>query len=67
MLTWDWKDYVHQDNPIYVPEGLTSELMLSWRDRIRNLNPPNPEVVLNEWTSTYLWKQSAPDSAEKTA
>jgi len=67
VLTWDWKDYVHQDNPIYVPEGLTSELMLSWRDRIRNLNPPNPEVVLNEWTSTYLWKQSAPDSAEKTA
>lgn len=65
VLTWDWKDYVHQDKPIYVPEGLTPELMLGWRDKIRNLNPPNPEIVLNEWTSTYLWKQSAPDSAEK--
>lgn len=61
VLTWDWKDYVHQDKPIFVPKDLTPELMLEWRDKIRSLNPPDPEVVLNEWTSTYLWKQSAPD------
>lgn len=61
VRTWDWKDYVHQDKPIYVPKDLTPELMLEWRDRIRSLNPVDPAAVVNEWTSTYLWRQSAPN------
>ena len=35
------------DNPIFVPRDLTPEKMLEWRDRIRSLNPPEPQVVFN--------------------
>jgi len=60
VLTEDWSDYVQQDHPIYVPKDLTPELMLQWRDKIRSLNPADPEAILSEWTATYLWRQSSP-------
>ena len=60
VLTWDWADYVHQDKPIFVPKDLNPEIMLAWREKIRSLNPPEPEVIFNEWTSTYLFKSQAP-------
>jgi anaerobic magnesium-protoporphyrin IX monomethyl ester cyclase len=63
VLTWDWSKYVSQEYPVFVPKGLTPDDLIYWRNKILSLNPPDPHVVFNDWTSTYLWKASAPPAA----
>ncbi len=63
ILTRDWSRYVSQDAPVFVPRGLTAEDLVTWRNKILALNPVDPHVVCNEWTSTYLWKASSPAAA----
>jgi anaerobic magnesium-protoporphyrin IX monomethyl ester cyclase len=64
LTTRDWDKYVQQVHPVFVPHGLTPEILIEWRNRILALNPADPHVVFNDWTSTYLWKSSAPPPAE---